>query len=166
MSPHQQNRLQRLIGSVVLLGFLWIGTGSAHLFPFFFLSIDHRHALFLIEEHDQVHLVLHHPGHPDAHEASTPVKETHSHERSAPLSGILSTGQENVSDHALHLSRPLPQMTPSAKAGEPLKLFSFLMPTRIEPTWIEPDLSEIRFLSPPLQSRPVLASLRTTVLLI
>lgn len=37
MSLHKQNLLQRLIGSVLLLGFFWIGTGDPHLNDSYFL---------------------------------------------------------------------------------------------------------------------------------
>lgn len=166
MSRKKISLLQRLIGVVSLLAFLWAGLGSVHGFSFLFAALSHPHKVILVEDHNQIHLILHHPGHYHAHMHSTGALDDPSEALSDTIDEAGSIGQENSADHEFHLSEPKQQIISTTKAlGKTFSILSHSTTVQIRPTLIQAGPTRTRLFYPPKPSL-ALATLRTTVLLI
>ena len=163
MRRRRQRRAQTWGAFLFLFIYSLIWMGGAQNLSLFFTALGHSHQRFLATDHDEIHLVLHHPGNQDGHEAPG-GSVGHQHDLLDDLLSIVTVGQENHSDHEIHLSEQAPQITTTTKTTALSKVFpqaiAAAQPLLMKPTFFSS-------LSPAsLKPRPSLVSLRATVLLI
>jgi hypothetical protein len=139
-------RLQKLISVVALFAFL---CGGALGLPFF-AALLHPHQVILVQDQNHLDLVLHHPGHHDAHTDSTLTLNNASHAAS------------DTADHAFHLSPLKPQMISTQVSKIAPYLFYSTVAT-IRFTMIPADFTPRRS-SLDFDRSLTLAILKTTVL--
>ncbi|MEK7702430.1 MAG: hypothetical protein AAB317_00515 [Nitrospirota bacterium] len=146
ISQRKITLLQKSISVVSLFAFL---CGSVLGLPFLAVLL-HPHQVIMIQDQNHLDLVLHHPGHHDAHADSTLALGNASHAAS------------DTADHAFHLSPLKPQIisTQVSKIAHPL-FYSTAAPIRFTmiPADSTPNRSSLDF--PPSLT---LAILKTTVL--
>lgn len=106
MSQRKITLLQKSISVASLFAFL---CGGALGLPFLFAALLHPHQVILVQDRSHLDLVLHHPGHHDAHDDSTLALGKASHAAS------------DTADHALHLSELKPQVI-STKTSKTARL--------------------------------------------
>ncbi len=161
----RRNRRTKTIGGwVCLLSCLLVWIGSAQGFPLLFLAAGHSHQAFLDESHNQIHLVLHHPGVQDQHEAPgmSPLEHRHDLLDRALAAASGSTPEE---DHVIHVPE---QKEQSVAATKIIGLSKDASPLVIVQTWpmiVRPRSVRLFSNSPP-RFNPILVALRTTVLII
>ncbi|MEK7285722.1 MAG: hypothetical protein AAB035_00260 [Nitrospirota bacterium] len=152
MSQRKTTLLQKSISVVSLFAFL---CGSVLGLPFLAVLL-HPHQVIMIHDQNHLDLVLHHPGHHDAHANSTLAGVV-------PLAlGNASPAASDTADHAFHLSPLKPQIVSTQVSKIAHRLFhSTAAPIRF--TMIPADFTPTRS-SLDFPRSLTLAILKTTVL--
>ncbi len=126
--------------------------------------VDHsHHQAFLSYRHNQVHLVIHHPGNEDAHERMTKGRSWNA--SSLQMKNHFSAHTSENADHEFHLPGQEQQVIRAAKKEAPSRSFLAIAAPQVLSTPVKPV-----FISSSPHSRfkpdPMLLSLRTIVLLV
>lgn len=167
MSRKKISLLRRSVGVVSLLAFLWAGIGSVHGFSFLFAALPHPHQVILVEDHNQIHLILQHADHRDAHAHSIIAVDDPSEAASDSIDEAVSIGQKKPADHEFHLSEPKQQIVSTTKApSKTFNILSYSETARIPTMSIQADSAGTRMTSSPPQRSLALTTLKTTLLLI
>jgi hypothetical protein len=151
-------------GWVCLLSYFLVWIGGAQGLTLLFLAAGHSHKAFLSESHNHVHLVLHHPGVQDQHEAPGTSPLTHQRDL---LDRVLAeaSGSAPEEDHVVRVPEQKEPFVAATKIISPSKDASPLVIVQTWPMIVRPRSVHLFPDSPP-RFNPILVALRTTLLVI
>lgn len=165
MLSRETRQTQTFRGWICLLSYLLVWIGSAQVFPLLFLAAGHSHKIFLGESHNQIHLILHHPGVQDQHEAPETSPSGHRHDLVDPALAATSTGSPSEKNHVIHVPKQKEQAVATTGIINLSKDASPLIVIQTWPMIVKP-VSVRSFSGSPPKFDPILVALRTIALLI
>ena len=161
----ERYQTRTLLAWLLLLTFLLSCARGALGLPVLLLIMGNSHKVFLTHTHDEIHLVLQHPGNPDEHDRAVGDHSGHEHHWLDNVLALFTTEQDRHPDHEIHLSDYELEVTVATRTVEVSKTFLSLAISQVPPVFAEP-VSVALLPHPPPEANPTLICHSTTVLLI
>lgn len=151
------------IAAYTLLAFLFSGLGATSILPILITTLAHAHPIYITEENRKIHLVLHHPGNNDEHEAHKDAD--HRHDLFDTIIDVSRHNKGTHTDHEVELPSLEDKISTTTKSFVDVNAPTFSVNSPLLPVTIEHAVGHRLPHSPQIKDPPR-ESLRTTILII